>query len=234
MTSPARRSRERKLAARAADSPAAAARANDQQDLMLAALWNARQTLKDIRATERKVEAKRELLPQFFAYVDGVLEADTGEQDEVLMTVMLWHLDIGDVGGALRIADYAMHHGLTPPDRFQRDTATLVAEQAAEELLTKLEALPESAADQEEAAACAAEYLAQLEHAHALTAEADMHDQARAKLHKALGYAHRATGEHDQEALEHLKRAVELNSKIGVKKDIERLERQVKNAGSGA
>lgn len=227
MTTPARRHRQRMTAARAGTSPAAQRAAGDQHDLMLAALWEARRRLKDIKSIARKVEAKRELLPQFDDYVEGVLESDSGEQDEVVMTVMLWCFDIGDLNGALVIGAYALRHGLQTPDRYQRDTASVIAEQSAEEALKQL-----GESGEDEAAAEAADaILSVLLQAEEITAEADMHDQIRAKLHKALGYALRAQGDDLAGALGHLQRALELNAKIGVKKDVERLERAIKNAG---
>ena len=73
-----------------------------------------------------------------------------------------------------------------------------------------------------------------------------MPDQVRAKLHKAMGLhlVRTATAADDNPetvpagaakaaraaALDHLRRALALNDKCGVKKDIERLERELKKA----
>ncbi|MBJ9626084.1 terminase, partial [Burkholderia multivorans] len=64
-----------------------------------------------------------------------------------------------------------------------------------------------------------------------LTALADMPDEVRAKLHKAIGYGLAAS--HPASALDHLRRALQLFANVGVKKDIERLERELKNSASG-
>jgi len=61
-----------------------------------------------------------------------------------------------------------------------------------------------------------------------LTESEDMPDEVRAKLHKAIGYALNETDK--PAALEHLIRALNLHEKVGVKKDIEVLEREIKNA----
>jgi len=71
--------------------------------------------------------------------------------------------------------------------------------------------------------------VAATEQAERLTGDADMHDQIRAKLAKAAGYALRAAGRYE-DALAKLKRALELDERIGVKKDIEQLEREIKKA----
>lgn len=228
MTSPARRHYQRVTAAKAAgDAQPGRPQGGQQYELFAAALWEARQTLKGIKSVEAKIAKKRELLPQFGPYVQGVLEGGTGAQDDVLVTVMLWCFDIGEIATGLEIAEYAIKHGLDTPDRFDRDTATLVAEQVAEEALRQLQVSKgeKGEDDNSEAAAYLVMHLVQAE---ALTREADMHDQVRAKLHKALGYAYRDKGNSIDEALTHLRRALELNDKAGVKKDIEQLERQAK------
>jgi hypothetical protein len=82
-----------------------------------------------------------------------------------------------------------------------------------------------------------------------LTADHDMHDEVRAKLAKAIGreLARQADAFDDaaagadnlgipaggkraaiEGALKRLRRALELNAKAGVKKDIDRLEREAK------
>ena len=101
------------------------------------------------------------------------------------------------------------------PDHYERSLACIVAEEAAELALRQLAA--GEAAD-----------VAALESIQAMTADRDMPDEVRAKLCKALGYALRDA--YPGAALLHLERALQLNSKVGVKKDIERLEREIKNA----
>lgn len=237
MQSPARQHYARVAAAQAAGTANPGRPQNGQQyEIHAATLWEARRTLKGIKSTEQKIAKKRELLPEFDSYVAGVLEAGNGAQDDVLMTVMIWRLDIGDIEGALAIGEYAMRHSLDAPDRFERDTPSILVEQLAEEAMRQLEA---SHADTDEgrqaAANAAADLTMHLSRVEALTSDADMHDPIRAKLHKALGYAYRARGGHVADAIEHLKRALELNDRAGVKKDIEKLERELKqqNAGQG-
>jgi tetratricopeptide (TPR) repeat protein len=201
-------------------TPNAKVASGDQYELMSAAMWEARRTLKNIKSIEAKIEKKRELLPQFGPYIAGVLDSDAGAQDDVLMTVMVWCFDIGELKSALHIAEYAIKHKLETPDRYERDTASLVAEQTADEALKLLDKDDADIPDLIDA----------LQRADQLTADADMHDQIRAKLHKSLGYALRAAGNLEA-AMKHLQRALELNDRAGVKKDIEQLEREIKKQG---
>lgn len=58
--------------------------------------------------------------------MNGVLEQGKGAQDDILMTVMLWRLDTGDIAGALEIARYALKYGLTMPGKHRRTPAVHV------------------------------------------------------------------------------------------------------------
>ena len=223
MTSPARRHFERVSAALAAADAGEAPMQGEAYELMQAALFEDYRLLKSTQSMERKAEIKREILPKYAEYVSGVLEAGQGAQDDVLMRVMLWRIDAGDLAGAIAIAKYATKHGLTPPDQFERGTPAIIAEEVADQALKQLD---------EEGADTTA-LLVHLVDVEALTRDADMHDQIRAKLHKALGYACRATGQLD-DAQHHLERALALNDRIGVKKDLERLERERKQNAAAA
>lgn len=214
MKSPAQRHFLRTVAARAAavapDVPANA----PAYELMLAQLAEHRRRLKQVQSIERKVELKRAMLADYADWTAGVLAGGAGAQDDVFVTVMLWHIDVGDLAGALPLAEYAIAHGLTMPDQYRRSLPCALAEEAAELALKR--PAPEPAD---------LDALLALER---LTAPHDMPDEARAKLHKAIGYAHRAAGD-PAAALAALNRAVELHDRVGVKKDVERLERELKN-----
>ena len=211
----------------AATPPGPGLGANRVGDQMRAALWGDMQVLKGIKSIQRKAEAKRNMLPAYAPYVDGILAArpPSGAPDDVLLTIMAWRLDVGDLPGALPIAAYALEHGLPTPDRFARDTATLLAEEAADLTLGSLTG-PGTAPDPDPALAALSEHL---EHVARLTDGADMHDQVRAKLRKAQGYARYHAGQLP-EARAALLDAFELNERVGVKKDLERLARMIQQA----
>lgn len=216
MTSPARRHYQRVSAALAAETAGETPMQGDAYELMQAALFEDYRRLKSTQSMERKAEIKREILPKYTDYVTGVLEAGQGAQDDVLMRVMLWRIDAGDIAGAVAIARYALAHDLNPPDQFERSTAAIIAEEVADQTLKRLD---EEGTD-------TLDLLKQLIDVEILTRQADMHDQVRAKLFKALGYTQRAAGQL-VEAQSSLERALALNDKAGVKKDLERIERQI-------
>lgn len=214
MTSPARRHFLRATAAAAAaQDPAAAPQTATAYELMLYQLAEHRRQLKQLQSIDRKVAAKRQFLPDYEPWVEGVLAGNHGGQDDVLVTVMVWRIDVGDLTGALPLIDYALRHGLSMPDQYHRGIAVVAAEEFADYALRQLQAT---------GTADAAPLLQVAE----LTAAHDMHDEVRAKLHKAIGYALRDSD--PAAALAHLNTALQRHDKVGVKKDIERLERQLR------
>lgn len=230
---PAQRHMARVLAQQEAQRTAAAdpfgGASGGQHQLMLAQLHAHQRQLKDIQSTEKKIEAKHKLLPQYQEYLAGVLAADAGMQDPVVTTLLVWLLDTGHYPPALELAAYCLRHKLQLPDRFNRNVPTLLLDEVSDAALKgQLHGV---------------DALAILAQVDLLTHGLDAHDQARAKLHKAIGWA--AMGKtHTQDlnadeikqlqldkvhiALQHLQRATTLNDKAGVKKDVERLERRLK------
>lgn len=194
-------------------------------ELQLAKLLQDRLRLKQVQSNQGKAELKALLLPDYVPYVQGVLEAGNGAQDEVLTTIMVWRIDAGDFAGALAIAAYVLKHSLLMPDRFERTTGCLIAEEIAEAALKAQKAGNDFD-------------LGVLTLADSLTAEQDMPDQARAKLLLAIGKASVTLVIDDQpaegdlaclESAKHfLSKAIDLHSNCGGKKDLERVERLLK------
>lgn len=188
--------------------------AASQYELMLVKLAEDRRRLKDIQSIERKIDVKRQLLPEYQPWIEGILQSDTGQQDDVFMTVLVWTIDTGNIEAAIPLAQYALRHNLAMPDQYQRTPACVIAEEAAD---IALKGAPVS--------------FILLGAVAAMTADHDMPDEVRAKLHKAIGYGMREAGLLEQ-ARERLAYALQLHDKIGVKKDIERLDTLIKNAGA--
>lgn len=222
MITPAKAHWQRALAAtisntESQDIPAGAA---NQYELMLLKLAEDKRRLKEIQSIERKIEVKATLLPEYQPWIEGVLEAGSGRQDDVLMTVFVWAIDIADFALAIKIGAYAIEHGLTMPDQYKRDVPCVLAEEVADVAIKETDDTR-------------AIILPVLLKVSQLTDGKDMPDEVRAKLYKAIGYACRAAGALP-EAKEALTRALELHSKIGVKRDLELIERSIKNSAPSA
>ncbi|MFA7597234.1 MAG: phage terminase small subunit, partial [Novosphingobium sp.] len=218
---------------RDAEGPAAT-----EYELLMAQLGEDMRRLKDIQSTEGKIAAKRDMIDRYTSHVDATLaaaiDAGTAVQDELLVNIMIWRLDIGDYDRGLDIAEHVLRFGLRLPERFLRTPATIIAEEVAEAALT-------SAKTEQDFAIPVLQRTAQL------TAEFDMPDVVRAKLAKATGlhFLRTAIAADEQPdsapagaahaarktALVEFRRALELDRKIGVIKDIERLEAWLKKQG---
>ncbi|WP_210523416.1 phage terminase small subunit [Pantoea ananatis] len=181
-------------------------------DLMLLQLNEDRRRLKGIQSTVTKAQIKVEVLPKYAAWVEGVLSADGAQQDDVVMYVMLWRIDAGDYAGALTVGRHALKHGWVMPVG-KRNTATVLTEEMAD--AAKAAMLAGTPFD--------AELL--LQTMDAVDGE-DMPDQSRARLHKSIGWVQ--TESNPASALNHLKHALQLDERCGVKKDIEQLERKLR------
>ena len=221
----AQRTQLRKRAAQEAarTAPAALMDGLTSYELMLAKLQQDQQRLKQVQSQRDKGKVKATLLPEYVPYVDGILAAGQGAQDDVLVTIMVWRFDAADYSGGLDIAEYAIRHNLQTPNRFNRTTGCLVAEEVAEAALTAQKAGNEFPIDI-------------LTRTAVLTAEQDMPDEARAKLTLALGRA-TLTGLDEntpgqpgqiQAGIDLLKEAIQRHNSCGGKKDTERAERLLK------
>ena len=202
---------------------------NDEYRLQLMQLGEDLRRLSQIQSIERKIEAKRTMVPRFTPWINAALAAQTvPAQDDIVTTVLVWSIDIGDWPLALRLAQHVLTHALPLPERYRRDAPTLIAEEFAEAGLQ-----PAPSVD-----------LFTLQTVDDLTDRADMPDEVRAKLKKAIGIALRARVEaYDTTAeaamaggkpaliataLEYLTRALALDSKCGVKAMIQQLQREAK------
>lgn len=236
---PVQAHRERALAQLAAGqavSPAGvrSGRAATEYELMRAKLGVDLRRLKEIQSIERKIELKAELLPEYFAWVEGVIAADCGADDDILTHVMIWSIDVGAFEYALPLARYIVTHKLPLPDRFDRTAPTLICEEIAEAALKRFGQGEDFDAGLLDAVADIVE-------------GQDIFDQVRAKLEKAQGFAAERsaaalTPDGDgpagaqramrERALIHLRRALALDGTSGVKRRIELLERATRPAVS--
>lgn len=142
------------------------------------------------------------------------------------MTVLIWCIDAGLYQQALTMARYAIRYGLETPDQFVRTLPEVLMDEYSNAALAG-----KIAAD------AAAGYLKQVI---TLTDGKDTKDEIKAKLYKAYAYAllgrlnastwetKGLTAETAGTALQALKRALQLHTAAGVKKDIEKLERWAK------
>ncbi|EQB09636.1 terminase [Novosphingobium lindaniclasticum LE124] len=181
--------------------------------------------LKEIRSIDRKIEAKREMLPDYAAWIEGLLAADAGAGNgtvaEVLPTCMVWFIDIGEFDQALDLVPFIFRHNVAMPARYQRDAATIVVEEIAEAALKQQNAGKAFPLDV-------------LTRTGELTDDLDIHDEVRAKLLKAIGIEQLRVceGMVAEDSAEGLaatiatfREAQRLHDRIGVKDRVKRAEK---------
>ncbi|QGA43042.1 terminase [Acinetobacter nosocomialis] len=186
--------------------------------------------LKNIQSKQNKIELKRQLIPNYKPYVEGILEVKPGFQDAVITEILVWSIDIGDFDFALDIAEYILKYGLKLPDRFERSEACFVTEDIAEEFLKLLKT--EAGIDQK-----GLDQLVRLERL--ITDKSlpqnrlDMPDEVKAKLYLALGKGEMQflTGdlENDLPRSVHaqcwLEKALDLDDKCGGRTDLNKMSK---------
>ncbi|WP_432786964.1 hypothetical protein AAEX37_01026 [Oligella sp. MSHR50489EDL] len=182
-------------------------------ELMLIKLNSDRRRLRDIQSMSRKAEVKKEILPDYDTYVEGVLSGGKGVQDEMIVQLLIWSLDADDLERALPMIEYAVAHNMALPDSYNRNLATAVVDEFVASVLRMHQATDSYP-------------LNEIERIKALTADKDMPDEALAKLYKVAGEAHEAENLLD-EALKNYVRAYELNSRVGVKTQMNRLKKEL-------
>lgn len=212
MISPARAHKLKEMAKQTAASRDAMTRGDvNAHELLLMQLAQHKRELKGIQSSERRLEHKAELMSVWTPYIDGWLAEKHPKQDSIIAQLMVWCFDISDIDRALAIGQVMIEQDYPAPEQFQRNTAAIVAEMSAEAWITAPADKPITAE--------------QLQGVEELTAHADMVDEIRAKLYRAIGEA--LADSATETAVDYLERAVALNPRIGVKPLIAKLKKQV-------
>ncbi|MEC5343369.1 phage terminase small subunit [Brenneria populi] len=226
MLTPAQRHFQKVMAERHGKTDELTDTARTAHEQILHRLRMDQSALRRVQSDQAKAELKKQLLPQYEGWIDGTLDGDSGRQDEVIVTLMVWAIDAADYPLAVRIGRYVIAHSLAMPDRFNRTAPTVLVEEICDPILVQVKA--DDSAD-------ISTYLAVLDEVAQIVDGKDMPDQVRAKLLKTRAFALRSGTEADQAtALEYLREALKLDAGAGVKKEIERLARLVKKASLAA
>lgn len=152
------------------------ASANNEAAVMLVKLTADRASLKQVKSDERKAEFKRQILPDYQAWLDGLIEGAEslvpGTRNDVLTTCMIWHIDAGDYARALHLGAIVIDREVPMPAWFKRSAPTAIAEEIANAALFAVSKRSEFDLDHVTSAML-------------ITQNSDMHDEVRAKLFKA-------------------------------------------------
>ncbi|MCU6182654.1 terminase [Citrobacter cronae] len=221
MLTPAQKHFQKVMADRRGDSAAQQSVVRTAHEQILHRLRLDQTSLKAVQSTETKAVMKRDMLPNYQGWIDGTLEGDSGRQDEVITTLMLWAIDCQDYPQALKIGRYVVKHGLSMRDDFKRTAPVLLAEEISNQVLNIATA---------DAGADLSGYVALLDEVAEIVEGCDMPDEVASKLCKARGFSRRGSSDNETkgEALKLFRRATELNPNAGVKREMQALTRDLK------
>ncbi|CAG0906484.1 unnamed protein product [Cyprideis torosa] len=170
--------------------------------------------LSRIRSVKRRIEAKRERLTSYMDYIQLVLNQDSGGNDDIFVTLLIWCLDVGEYRTALLMIRYALKHRLAAPEGYTRSLPEVIAEEFADFVIKSEQ--PE-------------QFTEHLEQLHSLLSGQDMFDQVTAKFYKAWGLS--LEQNQPQQALKYYRLALVHNSGLTIKRRIKRLEKQLMSEG---
>ena len=174
--------------------------------------------LKSVSSIADKVHIKKQALPAYQEWIDGITAAGTVQADDrIAATVIVWMIDCGLLDEAMPLADVLIHSGLESADEYSRSMPEIIVEQMANQIESGSEISAESLKTLIEWATAKKE-----DGLH----EINLADVIRAKLLKAAGEKAEAA-DNNETALTLYRQAVGYNDKAGVKKRIEALEKQL-------
>ena len=174
--------------------------------------------LKSVSSIADKVHIKKQALPAYQEWIDGITAAGTVQADDrVAATVIVWMIDCGLLDEAMPLADVLIHSGLESADEYSRSMPEIIVEQMADQIESGSEISAENLKTLIEWATAKKE-----DGLH----EINLADVIRAKLLKAAGEKAEAADDNET-ALNLYRQAVGYNDKAGVKKRIEALEKQL-------
>ena len=174
--------------------------------------------LKSVSSIADKVHIKKQALPAYQEWIDGITAAGTVQADDrIAATVIVWMIDCGLLDEAMPLADVLIHSGLESADEYSRSMPEIIVEQMAGQIESGSEISAENLKTLIEWATAKKE-----DGLH----EINLADVIRAKLLKAAGEKAEAADDNET-ALNLYRQAVGYNDKAGVKKRIEALEKQL-------
>ncbi|WP_019519948.1 phage terminase small subunit [Faucicola boevrei] len=171
--------------------------------------FNDWQQLSNLQSHSKKNELKAEFLPHYIPYIEGVIASGVGVQNDMLLILMVWALDVHEFGVASNIAEFALLNDMAMPEPFSRDVATVYAENLANEVLTHNLVLDKEL----------------LQKAIDITQDYDMPDPVRAKLYRVFGDSLKA--DELTQAITAYETALKLDEKVGVKTLLTNLKKQL-------
>lgn len=181
-------------------------------------MFNHLNILSGMKSIQDRIALKAEWLPEYYGYIDGCLAVSPAAQNTTLVHLMIWACDVNDFELAVKIAEYVVLNDMVMPEGYSRSTAEFVTEQCAEVFI-----------DDDELAIANATLI---ERIISLGEGEPMVDEVRAKIYRALGDA--LNQAQPIEAVTAYKNALRYNPKAGCKKNLDQLEKRLRQPANGS
>ncbi|NIE97430.1 hypothetical protein F3J02_13235 [Acinetobacter sp. Tr-809] len=181
-------------------------------------MFNHLNILSGMKSIQERIAKKAEWLPEYAGFIDGCLAVSPAPQNTTLVHLMIWACDVNDFELAVKIAEYVVLNDMVMPEGYSRSTAEFITEQCAEVFID----------DEVQAIANAS----LIERIIGLGDGEPMVDEVRAKIYRALGDA--LSQAQPNEAVSAYKNALRYNPKAGCKKDLEQLEKRLRQLATGS
>lgn len=175
-------------------------------------MFNHLNILKEMKSIQERIAKKAEWLPEYLGYIEGCLAVSPAPQNTTLVHLMIWAIDANDFELAVRIAEYVVLNDMVMPEGYTRTTAEFVTEQSAEVFIDDTDIAIANAS--------------LIERIISLGQGEQIVDEVRAKIYRALGDA--LNQAQPMEAVSAYKNALRYNPKAGCKKDLEQLEKRLR------
>lgn len=187
-------------------------------DQMMLRLQNFKNLISKLANRGFKTARKRAAIPEFNGYIDGILAAGEGGQDDVFMTIFMWICDTGDYIRATELFEHADEHKLSMPMGFKRSPINFFAESMAKYYLDENSDFDPKTA------------ISHLQELEVFMIDADVHEDVKALVFKSLGSLLVSMDDEKDKlsALEYLKKAQGENPKSGLKTKINSLQKALK------
>jgi len=199
---------------------------------LLAQLHEDLRALQTIQSTDAKVAKKRELIDNYLPWCEGALTVPEGQaapQDEIVVTIFIWALDLREWGLALDLYDHVASHALQLPERFHRSPRALLWSEMADAAIGEPGLVPHDVLLRAQPGA---------------DPVPDVKDETIARMFRAIGESWSRQAEAFDPnaesapaggkamlidaALTAMREATRIHANVGVKKQIEQLEREAK------
>lgn len=171
--------------------------------------------LRTYRSTARRVKAKQQLVLTYQSWIVHVMQSGQCLYEDMYIWLLIWHLDIGELGYALDMAELALAQNMPMPIRFTGQAKASEFERNLPEILV------EQIVDTLMKRSMGEQSILLLERVERLVEGCDMLDVIQAKLLKAKGLAYMLQDK--QQAVQCFEQAVALYPRIGVKQLLRQL-----------